>query len=47
MHVSTVGLRLGWRVAACLKRAATLAQQEKNNSSVEQQCKVNIDQSVQ
>jgi len=27
----------GWRVAACLKWAATLSQQEKNNSSVAQQ----------
>jgi hypothetical protein len=45
-QVSAAGLRLGWRVVACLKGAATLSQQEKNNSPVVQRRRVNIALSV-
>jgi hypothetical protein len=41
-QVSTVGLHLSWRVEECLKKAATLPQQEKKNSSVVQRSRVNI-----
>jgi hypothetical protein len=38
---------ISWRVAACLESAATPSQQEKNNSPVLQQSRVNIALSVQ
>jgi hypothetical protein len=51
-QVSTAGLACacgtaGWRVEACLKSAATLPQQEKNNSPVVQRSTVNISLSAQ